>query len=241
MRLRQRYDSARPRDRGLVARFLVARIDRLDSEDGVAEFVARDYHYFLYLMASTSRGKFPPKFNGMLWNTAGDLRTWGAQHWFANLSCYYEALFASNRLELLDPVFAMYSGMYDAAATAARQQWGSQGIFIPETTYFDGLEKLPDDIAAEMRDLYLLRKPWEQRSERFRQFAVTKHPHSSRWNWIQAGEWEQGRWVITDRGSGPYGAVNHNFGTTAKVAYSTGAATNSRWTPPGCATAHIRC
>ena len=55
------------------------------------------YHYFLYLMAATSRGKFPPKFNGMLWNTGGDLRAWGAQHWFANLSCYYEALPAANR------------------------------------------------------------------------------------------------------------------------------------------------
>jgi hypothetical protein len=32
-------------------------------------------------MASSSRGKFPPKFNGMLWNTGGDLRSWGAQHW----------------------------------------------------------------------------------------------------------------------------------------------------------------
>ena len=75
------------------------------------------------------------------------LRPWGTQHWFANLSCYYEALFAANRLDLLDPVFSMYSGMYDAAATAARQQWGSQGIYIPETVWHDGLATLPDDIA----------------------------------------------------------------------------------------------
>ena len=191
----------------------------LSSADGEADFVERHYHYFLYLMASTSRGKFPPKFNGMLWNTGGDLRTWGAQHWFANLSCYYEALPAANRWELMDPMFDMYSGMFAASATAARQQWGSQGIYIPETTYFTGLEKLPDDIAAEMQDLYLLRKPWEQRSQRFIEYAHTKHPHSSRWNWIQSGSWNQGRWVITDRGSGPYGPVNHNFATTAKVAY----------------------
>ena len=191
----------------------------LTSADGVAQNVARHYHYFLYLMAATSRGKFPPKFNGMLWNTAGDLRTWGAQHWYANTSCYYEAIFASNRMELLDPLFAMYSGMFDASAEAARQQWGSQGIYIAETSYFNGLEKLPDDIAAEMRDLYLLRKPWEQRSQRFKEFAVTRHPHSSRWNWIQSGEWKDGRWVTTERGFGPYGAVNHIFGSTAKIAY----------------------
>ncbi len=191
----------------------------MSSSDGEADFVEANYHYFLYLMASTSRGKLPPKFNGMLWNTGGDLRTWGAQHWFANLSCYYEALPASNRGELMDPMFDMYSGMFDVCAVAARQQWGSQGVFIPETVYFDGLEKLPDDIAAEMQDLYLLRKPWEQRSRQFMEYAQTKHPHSSRWNWIQAGEWKLGRYAITERGSGPYGAVTHNFGTTAKVAY----------------------
>jgi hypothetical protein len=191
----------------------------LQSDDGVARNVARHYHYFLYLMAATSRGKFPPKFNGMLWNTAGDLRTWGAQHWYANTSCYYEAIFAANRMELLDPLFDMYSGMYEASATAARQQWGSKGIYIAETSYFNGLEKLPDDIANEMQDLYLLRKPWQQRSERFKEFAATKHPHSSRWNWIQSGEWKNGRWVTTERGFGPYGAVNHILGSTAKIAY----------------------
>jgi hypothetical protein len=155
----------------------------------------------------------------MLWNTQGDLRTWGAQHWYANTSCYYEAIFASNRMELLDPLFDMYSGMYEASATAARQQWGSQGIYIAETSYFNGLEKLPDDIAAEMQDLYLLRKAWEQRSEGFKEFALHKHPHSSRWNWIQSGDWKDGRWVIAERGFGPYGAVNHIFGSTAKIAY----------------------
>lgn len=191
----------------------------LHSADGIADFVEQNYTYFLYVMAASSRGKYPPKFNGMIWNTGGDLRTWGAQHWFANLSCYYEAIPASNRLELMDPMFDMYSGMYDACSVAARQQWGSEGMYIPETCYFDGLEKLPDDIAAEMRDLYLLRKPWEQRSQHFMEFAQTKHPHSSRWNWIQNATWERGRLKITERGSGPYGAVSHIFGSTAKIAY----------------------
>ena len=191
----------------------------LHSADGTADYIAENYHYFLYLMAATSRGKYPTKFNGMLWNTGGDLRTWGAQHWFANLSCYQEALFASNRLELLDPMFAMYSGMANACAVAARQQWGSEGIFIPETVWFDGLARLPDDIAAEMRELYLLRKPWTERSAKFIEFAKTKLPHSSRWNWWGGGSWVDGQWVPTERGVGPYGPVTHILGTTAKVAY----------------------
>jgi hypothetical protein len=191
----------------------------LHSADGVAEYVADNYHYYLYLMASTSRGAFPPKFNGMLWNTGGDLRPWGTQHWFANLSCYYEALFAANRIDLIDPVFSMYSGMYEAASTAARQQWGSQGIYIPETVWHDGLAALPDEIASEMRDLYLLRKPWTQRSARFLEYARTGHPHSSRWNWWGGGRWTDGAWVPTERPTAPFSPVNHILGTTAKVAY----------------------
>ena len=191
----------------------------LRSDDGVADYVEQNYNYLLYLMGASSRGELPPKFNGMIWNTGGDLRAWGGQHWFANLSCYYEAMPATNRLELLEPVFAMYFGMYEASATAARQQWGSKGIFIPETVFFNGLAKLPDEIAREMRELYLLRKPWEERSASFREFAATKHPHSSRWNWNEKGNWVEGRWVWTERGSGPYGPVTHILGTTAKVAY----------------------
>jgi glycosyl hydrolase family 95 len=191
----------------------------LRSDDGVADYVEQNYNYFLYLMGASSRGKLPPKFNGMIWNTGGDLRAWGGQHWFANLSCYYEAMPATNRLELLDPVFAMYFGMYEAIAAAASQQWGSKGIFIPETVFFNGLAKLPDEIAREMQELYLLRKPWEERSASFREFAGAKHPHSSRWNWNERGNWVEGRWVWTERGSGPYGPVTHILGTTAKVAY----------------------
>lgn len=191
----------------------------LHSADGIADYIEQNYNYFLYLMASTSRGKFPPKFNGMLWNTGGDLRTWGAQHWYANLSCYYEALPAANHYELMDPVFDMYFGAHQACSIAAAQQWGSQGSYIPETIYFDGLEKLPDDIAAEMRELYLMRKPWDQRSRKFMEYSQLKHPHSSRWNWIAKGEWVNGRYIETERGSGPFGNVSHILGTSAKIPY----------------------
>ncbi|RPI14588.1 MAG: glycoside hydrolase, partial [Acidobacteriales bacterium] len=191
----------------------------LQSADGTAQYVEQNYTYYLYVMAACSRGKYPAKFNGMLWNTGGDQRAWGGQHWYANLSCCYEALPATNRFELMDPMYDMYSGMYDASVEAARQQWGSKGMFIAETSWFDGLAKLPDDIAAEMQDLYLLRKPWEQRSAKFMDYALTKHPHSSRWNWIAKGEWVNGRYVIVDRGAGPFGAVNHILGSNAKIAY----------------------
>ena len=63
----------------------------LHSDDGVADTIQQHYSYYLYLMASTSRGKYPTKFNGMLWITGGDQRQWGAQYWGANQSCIYNA------------------------------------------------------------------------------------------------------------------------------------------------------
>jgi hypothetical protein len=117
-------------------------------------------------------------------------------------------------------MFAMYSRMYDSCAEAARKQWGSQGVWLPETSWFDGLEKLPPDIAAEMRDLCLAKKPWDQRSEAFRLFAEPKQTFNSRWNWRNhGGKWEHGRYVMTDKGAGPFGHVTHIFSTTAKIAW----------------------
>lgn len=193
---------------------------RLHSDDGVADFLEQNYTYFLYVMGASSRGgKFPPRFGGMLWYTNGDMRAWGSLYWWANQSCYFNGLMPANRPELMAPTFAQYSAMYDACALAAKQQWGSQGIWIPETTFWNGPAKLPDDIAAEMRDLYLLRKPWEQRSARFEKFADTKASFESRWNWIaQGGHWEDGYWIHQVK-QPPFGHVTHIFGTTAKIAY----------------------
>ncbi|HEX5170336.1 MAG TPA: DUF5703 domain-containing protein, partial [Cyclobacteriaceae bacterium] len=53
----------------------------LHSDDGVADLVEKNYTYYLYVMASSSRGKYPPKFNGMLWSTGGDVRKWGSLYW----------------------------------------------------------------------------------------------------------------------------------------------------------------
>ncbi|CAG7617144.1 hypothetical protein PAECIP111802_00371 [Paenibacillus allorhizosphaerae] len=192
----------------------------LQSADGSAEFVEMHYTYYLYLMASNSRGgKFPMNFGGMLLSPRGDARHWGAMQWWNNLNLYYNAILPSGHYELLQPYFSMFSGMYDSCAKAAEQQWGSKGIYIPEVVWFNGLEELPDDIAAEMRDLYLLRKPWEQMSERFRDFAYSKHPHESRWNWKYYEKFVDGKLVYSDKGYGPFGFTTHMFANQVGVAY----------------------
>jgi hypothetical protein len=190
----------------------------MHSPDSQADFVEKHYTYFLYLMGASSRGDYPPRFGGMIWYTTGDMRAWGSEHWWANTNAYYSNLMPSNRLELMEPMFSMYTKMYDSCARAAAQQWSSQGIWIPETVWFDGLENLPDDIAEEMRDLYLVRKPWDQASEKFLEYARTKLGHYSRFSWKDKGKWVNGRWIYTDKGKGAFGHTSHILGAGARIA-----------------------
>lgn len=192
---------------------------QLQSNDGKAALIQQHYYYYLYVMASSSRGSYPAKFNGMLWNTGGDARKWGALYWGANQSCLYNALFPTNHIELMDPMFNMYSLAYGAMEEAADQQWGSKGVFIPETMSFDGFSAMPESIAAEMRELYLNRKKWDDRSAEFETYARTKLPFHSRWNWKKDEGWKEGVWRISHKGSGQFGHVTHIFSRGAKLAY----------------------
>ena len=191
----------------------------LHSKDGVADMLERNYTYYLYVMASSSRGKYPAKFNGMLWSTGGDERKWGSLFWGANQSCLYNALFSTNHVELLDPLFSMYTSITASCADAAERQWGSKGLYIAETVAFDGLGDMPDEISEEMRALYLLEKPWSERSSHFEEFARTKLPFLSRWNWKTDVGWTKGKWITSDKGGGPFGHVTHIFSRGAKIAY----------------------
>jgi len=191
----------------------------LSSADGIADDVTVHYNFFMYVMGSTYRGEYQAKFNGMLWSTEGDKRQWGSQFWGANQSCFVNGLFPANRPELMQPFFKMYTRMVPSLERAAVQQWGSKGIFIPETVGFKGLEDLPEEIAAEMRDIYLARKPWSDVSPQFMQYAATKIPHNSRWNWKNDDGWKNGVWHFSDKGGGGFSQVNHIFSRGAKIAY----------------------
>lgn len=188
---------------------------RLHSDDGVADALERDYTYYLYIMGCSSRGKYPPKFNGMIWCTSGDKRRWGSQYWWWNEQSLYPALFAANHLELMNPMFNMYGDMHDAAELAASQQWGSKGIFLPETVAFNGSERLPQAIAAELRDFLLERKSVGELSPAFRKYLKHRHPHSSRWNFLHGATYRRGKKRIFS----PYSYVVHIFSSSAKIAY----------------------
>ncbi len=181
----------------------------MHSTDGQADFVGANYLYFLYLMASSSRGNYPPRFGGMLWYTTGDMRRWGSEYWHANTDAYYRNLMPSGHLELMDPFFAMYFGMYDACALAARQQWDTKGIYIPEVTYFSGPERIPDNLVQEFQDLFLARKPYDQASKEFLAYAQTKNCLNSRYNFLNFGSYVNGVYFAPTKGAGIFGHCTH--------------------------------
>ena len=195
----------------------------LTSPDGIANEVQKNYTYLLYIMASCSRGEYMPRFSGMLWNTSGDMCMWGSQYWWHNQGTYYNGLTPANRPEIMNPVFSTYTKHFESYSRAAQQQWDSKGVWIPETSWFNGLEDLPDNVAKEMRDLYLVRKPWEERSKEFQDYARYKNSLNSRWNWLFMVKTKGGPVARNEytrfEPQMPFAYVTHIMSSTAKVAY----------------------
>ena len=131
---------------------------RIESRDGHGERAARDRMLFLYHMASTSRGAYPPKWNGSIFLTEGDARAWGAQFWLWTTEMLYWPLHAADAGELAEPWFDMYRRQLPALETAARQRWNAPGLFVPEVVPFDGPSELPENLVAEFREIFAHRK-----------------------------------------------------------------------------------
>lgn len=147
----------------------------LHSEDGVADFMERVRTLHLYYMASSSRGAFPPKWNGSIFTTDGDKRNWGAQYWVWTMEMHYYALMAADADDLCEPFFRMYASQMDSCRLAAAQRWGVTGTFYPETTPFDGPVELPDALADEFRAVFLGHQPAEALSTRLRELCRYEH------------------------------------------------------------------
>ncbi|MGN6370666.1 MAG: glycosyl hydrolase family 95 catalytic domain-containing protein [Phycisphaerae bacterium] len=189
----------------------------MHSGDGQADFVEGNYTYFQYVMGASSRGKYPPRFGGMLWYTNGDMRRWGSQYWWANESALYSNLMPANRMKVMEPLFDVYSGMLEACGTAAKQQWGAEGVWIPEITFYNGPEKLPEEMVKEFQDLFLVRKTWDERSAKFDWWSDVKNRHNSRYNFLADGHFEHGHYVVPTKGKGIFGHCTHIMSDAAKI------------------------
>lgn len=143
----------------------------ISSSDGVADMMVKARYLHLYLMAATSRGALPVKFNGMLFNTEGDTRGWGCQYWIWTTEMLYFPLFAADAIDLTEPYFSMYLKQLPDCEKASLQRWNIQGAYYGETTPFDGPVILPEDVAQEFQDVYRGRKSNTKLSQRARTFG----------------------------------------------------------------------
>ena len=70
----------------------------LHSGSGQADFVEANYTYYLYLMGSSCRATYMPRFCGVIWGTDGDLRMWGSMYWWHNQGCLFDGFTQSLEL-----------------------------------------------------------------------------------------------------------------------------------------------
>jgi alpha-L-fucosidase 2 len=129
------------------------------SGTGDAAKVSQGFMVQRYMMAASSRGVFPTKFNGGLFtvghDTTGngesttkdhnpDFRAWGSSYWNQNNRLLYWPLVETGDFDLLKPWFDMYMNGLPLAKDRTRAYSHHAGAAFIETGYFWGLPNLND-------------------------------------------------------------------------------------------------
>jgi len=124
-----------------------------------AEKVSQGYLMQRYMLASSSRGAFPVKFNGGLFTVghnlspgqraddhhhSPDYRAWGNSYWNQNNRLLYWPLLATGDFDLLKPWFGMYLAALPLAEDRTQIYFHHAGASLPETMLFWGLPNLND-------------------------------------------------------------------------------------------------
>lgn len=110
----------------------------LTDEHGIADYLENLWWLHMYWMAASSRGEFPPKFNGGIFLLSRDERCWGGAYWHQNQRQLSWSLWAANHAELAEPFFRLYERMLPAAIRNAKKFFGCSGAYFPETVFADG-------------------------------------------------------------------------------------------------------
>jgi hypothetical protein len=112
-----------------------------------------------YMMAASSRGAFPTKFNGGLFTVGHDMagneesnardhnpdfRAWGSSYWNQNNRLLYWPLVGTGDFDLLKPWFDMYRNALPLAKDRTEAYFHHPGAAFVETGYFWGLPNLND-------------------------------------------------------------------------------------------------
>jgi len=134
------------------------------NEDAIT--ATRGYILQRFKNACSSRGDYPIKFNGSIFNVDNpafkvndrsvdtfpvdaDFRKWGYQYWFQNTRCIYWPMLVSGDFDLMKPLFQMYRDMIEGNAEQVRAYYGHGGAYIQETSpSWGGLRKIDKDTTA---------------------------------------------------------------------------------------------
>ncbi|HVU32685.1 MAG TPA: DUF5703 domain-containing protein [Opitutaceae bacterium] len=121
--------------------------------------VAQGYAMQRFMMAASSRGELPVKFNGGLFTVGRDVpagtrsnaqthnpdyRAWGNSYWNQNNRLLYWPLIQTGDYDLLRPWFEMYLAALPLARDRTAIYYHHDGASFPETMFFWGLPNLHD-------------------------------------------------------------------------------------------------
>ena len=101
------------------------------------DYIENQYYLRRYLMASSSRGKYPVVFNGGLWTWNHDVRNWVTPHHW-NTQQQYWGLCAQNDCDLLLPYVNTYFRLMPEAEEYAKKRGASDAILWSEPHDFFG-------------------------------------------------------------------------------------------------------
>ena len=129
------------------------------SGDEQAQEVSQGYVMQRYMMAASSRGQLPVKFNGGIFTVGHDMpdgapstkenhnpdyRNWGNCYWNQNNRLLYWPLVATGDYDLLKPWFDMYLSDLPLEKARTEVYYHHAGASYPETMFFWGLPSMRD-------------------------------------------------------------------------------------------------
>ena len=85
-----------------------------------------------------------------------------------------------------------------------------KGIYIPEVTFFNGPEHIPDNLVQEFQDLFLARKPYSAGLEGISRLRANQKQSQLRaTTFLNFGSYVNGVYVAPDKGAGIFGHCTH--------------------------------
>lgn len=129
------------------------------SGDEQARNVSQGYAIQRYMLAASSRGQLPVKFNGGIFTVGHDMsddvpsgnlnhnpdyRAWGNCYWNQNNRLLYWPLVATGDYDLLKPWFRMYISDLPLEKDRTELYYHHPGASYPETMFFWGLPSVHD-------------------------------------------------------------------------------------------------